>query len=237
VVIDISPNWLVVADVDGTLLGDVDGWSGLEAVLRENPHIYMVPNSSRPLVSLNSSWEQLNVGFPFPAQVGALGTEVTIAGQDVGWSDRFAGFDRATVDRTMGSMGYKTNGDEFQTPLKASFEVPRPDWEWVTAALQRQMQVGIVTSGASDFDVIPTEAGKAAPISYLADHFEIARDHIVAAGDSMNDLTMLAAAAQGIVVANAEPALIRAATGSAFLSTHLYARGVAEGLDALGLLA
>ena len=235
-VIDIGPNWLVVADVDGTLLGDADGWSGLEAVLSENPHIYMVPNSSRPLASLNSSWVQLDAGFQFPAQVGALGTEVSIGGQDVGWSDRFAGFDRAPVDRTMGSLGYKTNGDEFQTLLKASFEVPRQDWGWVTAALQRHMQLGIVTSGDSDFDVIPSEAGKSAPMSFLADHFEVAPDHIVAAGDSMNDLTMLAAAAHQIVVANAEAALIRAVTGSAFLSTHSYARGVAEGLDAFGLL-
>ena len=235
-VIDIGPNWLVVADVDGTLLGDADSWSVLQAVLSGKPHIYLVPNSSRPLPSLDSSWKQLDPGLQFPAQVGALGTEVIIDGRDVGWSDRFAGFDRAPVDRTKGSMGYKTNGDEFQTLLKASFEVPRQDWAWVTAALQRQMQVGIVTSGDSDFDVIPSEAGKAAPMSYLADHFEVAPDHIVAAGDSMNDYTMLAAAANRIVVANAEPALIRVVTGSAFLSTHSYARGVAEGLDAFGLL-
>jgi hydroxymethylpyrimidine pyrophosphatase-like HAD family hydrolase len=232
----ISPKWLVVADVDGTLLGDADGWSGLKAVLKANPHIVMVPNSSRPLASLDSSWEQLDVGFQFPAQVGALGTEVSIGGQDVGWSDRFIGFDRAPVDRAMTGMGYKTNGDEFQTPLKASFEVPRQDWGWVTAALQRQMQVGIVTSGDSDFDVIPRDAGKAVPMGYLADHFGVAPDQIVAAGDSMNDSTMLAAAAHRIVVANAEPALIRSTMGSAFLSTHTYARGVAEGLDAFGLL-
>jgi hydroxymethylpyrimidine pyrophosphatase-like HAD family hydrolase len=98
------------------------------------------------------------------------------------------------------------------------------------------MQVGVVTSGDSDFDLIPIDAGKAAPMDYLADHFGIASDHIVAAGDSMNDFTMLAAAAHRIVVANAEPALIRSTGGSAFLSTHGYARGVAEGLDALGVL-
>lgn len=235
-VIDISPKWLVVADVDGTLLGDADGWSGLEAVLSSNPHIVLVPNSSRPLASLDSSWELLEVGFPFPAQVGALGTEVTIGGEDAGWSDRFADFDRAPVDRAMTSMGFKTNGDEFQTRLKASFEVPRQDWGWVAATLGRQMQVGIVTSGDADFDVIPPEAGKAAPMGFLADHFGIAPDHVVAAGDSMNDLTMLAAAEHGIVVANAETALIRATRGSAFLSKHPHARGVVEGLDALGLL-
>jgi hydroxymethylpyrimidine pyrophosphatase-like HAD family hydrolase len=196
----------------------------------------MVPNSSRPLASLDSSWEQLDIGFVFPAQVGALGTEVTIGGEDTGWSDRFTGFDRAPIDRIMTGMGYKTNGDEFQTPLKASFDVPRQDWEWITATLRRQMAVGIVTSGDSDFDVIPSEAGKAAPMGYLADHFGIAPDHIVAAGDSMNDLSMLVAAAHRIVVANAEPALIRSTRGSAFLSTRPYAGGVAEGLDAFGLL-
>lgn len=235
-VIDISPKWLVVADVDGTLLGDADGWSRLEAVLSSNPHIVLVPNSSRPLASLDFSWQLLEVGFPFPAQIGALGTEVTIGGQDAGWSSRFADFDRGPVDRAMTSMGYKTNGDEFQTPLKASFEVPSQDWEWVTATLHRHMPVGIVTSGDADFDVIPSEAGKAAPMGFIAEHFGIPPNRVVAAGDSMNDHTMLAAAEHGIVVANAEPALIRATRGSAFLSNHSYARGVAEGLTELGLL-
>jgi hydroxymethylpyrimidine pyrophosphatase-like HAD family hydrolase len=52
----------------------------------------------------------------------------------------------------------------------------------------------------------------------------------------MNDLTMLTAAPHRIVVANAEPALIRSTRGSAFHSTRTHARGVAEGLQALGLL-
>lgn len=235
-VIDISPKWLVVADVDGTLLGDTEGWSGLVAVLSSNPHIVLVPNSSRPLASLDFSWELLEVGFPFPAQIGALGTEVTIGGRDAGWSRRFADFDRAPVDRAMTSMGYKTNGDEFQTPLKASFEVPSQDWGLVTATLRRHMPVGIVTSGDADFDVIPRQAGKAAPMGFIADHFGIAPKHVVAAGDSMNDHAMLAAAEYGIVVANAEPALIRATRGAAFLSNHSHARGVAEGLTEFGLL-
>ena len=234
--IAIGVKWLVVADVDGTLLGDEDAWSGLQAVLAANPHIVVVPNSSRPLASLHRSWEALDGSFRFSAQVGALGTEVSIGGEDVGWSDRFRRFDRSPVDRAMASMGYETNGDEFQTPLKASFAVPREQWEWVEASLKRDMRVEVVTSGTSDFDVIPEQAGKAAPIGYLADHFAISSDHIVAVGDSMNDLEMLAAAPHRIVVANAESALIRSTRGAAFHSTRNHARGVAEGLQALGLL-
>lgn len=235
-VIAIGGKWLVVADVDGTLLGDEDAWSGLTAVLAANPHVAIVPNSSRPLASLHRSWQELDGSFQFPAQVGALGTEVSIGDEDVGWSDRFRWFDRNPVDRAMASMGYETNGEEFQTPLKASFAVPSEQWERAAAALKRDLLVEIVTSGTSDFDVIPEEAGKAAPIAYLADQFAISLDRVVAVGDSMNDLTMLMAAPHRIVVANAESALIRSTRGSAFHSTRTHARGVAEGLRALGLL-
>jgi len=236
VVIAIGANWLVVADVDGTLLGDEDGWSRLRKTLDANPHILLVPNSSRPLASLKKSWQEQEGSLWFPAQIGALGTEVTVGDQDVGWSDRFRWFDRAPIDKAMTAMGYQKNGDEYQTPFKASYAVPRERWASARAAVERISPVGIVTSGDSDFDVIPEYAGKAAPIEFLSDHFGVAPDHVVAVGDSMNDLSMLAAAPHRIVVANAEPALIASTSGSAFHSTRTHAGGVIEGLQALGLL-
>lgn len=236
VVIAIGAYWLVVVDVDGTLLGDEDGWSRLGLALEANPHILMVPNSSRPLASLQKSWAQQTSSIRFPAEVGALGTEISIGGQDVGWSDRFRSFNRTPIDRVMTAMGYQTNGDEFQTPLKASYSVPRQGWASATAALESNSPVEIVTSGDFDFDVIPLGAGKAAPVTYLADHFQVDPGRVVAAGDSMNDLAMLAASPNRIVVANAEPTLLDSTRGSALHTTRTHADGVIEGLQALGLL-
>jgi len=237
VVMDLGVAWLVFADVDGTLIGDDRGWSNLGAALNANPNILMIPNSSRPLTSLQESWDRLQPQIRFPAQVGALGTEVSVGGKDVGWSGQFGPFDRDPIDRAMATMGYRTNGDEYQTSLKASYSVPQVQWASATSTLNRPTSIQIVTSGDSDFDVIPKGAGKAAPISFLADHFQVERSRIVGAGDSMNDLSMLRSTRHRIVVANADEALRESTKESAFQSASSHADGVIEGLRALGAMA
>ncbi|MGH8927376.1 MAG: HAD family hydrolase, partial [Acidimicrobiia bacterium] len=225
-----------VADVDGTLLGDDEGWSRLEEALDENPDLLLVPNSSRPLVSLSRSWREHEIWRPFPAQVGALGTEVIIDDRDLGWSDRFDGFDRGRIDQAMSAMGYATNGEEFQTALKASYRVPRDEWAWTRAAISRIAPVRVVTSGESDLDVIPSTAGKSAPMSYLSESLVVDPERVVAAGDSMNDLDLLMASPHRVVVNNAESGLFEATSGLAFHSSEPCAGGVLEGLISLGLI-
>jgi hydroxymethylpyrimidine pyrophosphatase-like HAD family hydrolase len=133
-------------------------------------------------------------------------------------------------------MGFETNGDEFQTPLKASYTVPRERWVDAAAAVSEVAPVQIVTSGEQDFDIIPIGAGKAAPLPYLTEMLAVAPERVVAAGDSMNDLTMLMAVTKRIVVGNADQALIDAIGGRAFLSRGHFAAGVKEGIRALGVI-
>jgi hydroxymethylpyrimidine pyrophosphatase-like HAD family hydrolase len=235
VVTDSGSVWLVVTDVDGTLIGDDDGWLRLGESLAVHPEVLLIPNSSRPLASLKKSWARQSRPIPFRAQVGALGTEVSVGGDDVGWSHRFSSFDRTPIDRLMTNMGFQTNGDEFQTPLKASYAVPKDRWGRVAELLQVCPPLKVVTSGVSDFDAIPVGAGKHAPIQFLADRFRVDPSRVVAVGDSTNDLDMLLSAQYRIVVGNADPALIDAIGGRSFVSHGTHANGVLEGLQALGL--
>ncbi len=227
--------WMVVADVDGTLLGDDhEFFCPLGACATAG--ILVVPNSSRPLTSLQRSFAQLGVEG-FVAQVGALGTELDIAGALTAWSERFGDFDRSRIDQLMGSLGYPINGSEFQTPLKASYSVPREEWERVRMVLSAEPAVEVITSGRDDLDVIPAGAGKHAPLSHLGTVLQIPPHRIVAAGDTMNDLSMLVAVSHRIVVGNAEPDLARALAGRAVFSTRNFAAGIREGLDQLGVLS
>ena len=223
---------MLVADVDGTLTGD-------EAALKhlmeeaERRGIAVVPDSSRPLHSLRRTWSELGISG-FPAQVGALGTEVEIDGRVVEWSERFRGFDRDTFDRLLSEWGFHTNGDEFQTRFKASYTVPRHLWEAVSAEVRKRADVEIVCSGTDDFDIIPPEAGKQAPLALLTAQLEVLPERVVAAGDSMNDFPLLMAAPHRIVVANADAELSALTAGNAYRAHRPHAAGIREGLEALG---
>jgi len=226
---------MVVADVDGTLLGSDRDFVDLHRCLARWQEVALVPNSSRPIASLRRSWRQMRIDS-FTTQVGALGTEVEVNGKRTGWSKRFATFDRRPFDEVLTGMGFPTNGDEFQTPLKASYSVTSGRWVEAIAAVREVAPVQVVTSGERDFDMIPVEAGKAAPLTFLAEELGVAPERIVAAGNSMNDLTMLMAASKRIVVGNADQALIDAIDGHAFCSREHFAAGVKEGIRALGVV-
>jgi sucrose-phosphate synthase len=226
---------MVIADVDGTLLGSDSDFRDLLSQLAKRRDVVLIPNSSRPIASLHRSWREVRIDG-FRTQVGALGTELEVDGSPTGWSDTFAEFDRGPFDAILTKMGFQTNGDEFQTPFKASYNVPSDRWIEAAAALQAVGPAQVVTSGEFDFDVIPVGAGKAAPIALLADVSHVSPAQVIAAGDSMNDLTMLMAASRRIVVGNADQTLIDATNGQAYHSRAKFAAGVTEGLSALGVL-
>jgi hydroxymethylpyrimidine pyrophosphatase-like HAD family hydrolase len=229
------PVWMIVSDVDGTLLGDDHELAELLSALVDRIDVVLIPNSSRPIRSLWDSWRRVGID-PFPAQVGALGTEVELDGSATDWSQRFAEFDRRPIDRKLTGLGFHTNGAEFQSALKASYSIPRDRWEEATAAIDQIVPALVVTSGEADFDVIPIGAGKPAPLGYLREHFGVSPERMVAAGDSMNDLSMLLAVTNRIVVGNAEPALFDATAGRAFHSRREFAAGLRDGLGGLGVL-
>lgn len=67
------------------------------------------------------------------------------------------------------------------------------------------------SSGAPFLEVSGDGIGKAYGLARLAEHLGIGADRVVALGDGLNDLDMLAWAGHGVAVANAEPELLAAA--------------------------
>ena len=69
---------------------------------------------------------ELPAGFTPRAVITALGTEVFVDGELLeSWRRGFHGFDREPIDRAMEALGLQPHAEEMQTPLKASFSVPR----------------------------------------------------------------------------------------------------------------
>jgi sucrose-6-phosphatase len=234
-----SPNgggWLLVTDVDGTLIGDSAALGELlDAV---DGRVLVVLSSSRPVASVHRTLQEFPGGWEPHGIVGALGTEVEIEGRsDDSWRRRFSGWDRAPVDEVMRRLGYEPHAAEFQTPVKASFSVPRSDRAMVRRALDDAGIVGaIFTSGVSDFDVLAPGAGKGSAARHVAERLGFPEDRVATAGDALIDVDMLGFG-HGILVGNAtEEALEAVAGGPVYRAAAPYAAGVLEGLRAVGAL-
>jgi len=233
--------WLLVTDVDDTLIGDD---ASLRQLLDTLPGagILLALNSSRPRESVARTIEEAwpSGAAPPDAVITGLGTEIDYAtsGHDDAWQHRFDGWPHDEVDRVVGGLGFVRHAEEFQTRFKASYAVPSAAASDVEAALDA---AGIarrtISSGDSDFDVIPAGAGKAEAMFRVADCLEIPRDRVIVAGDSGNDLVMFEQASRGVVVGNARRELReRVDRDRAYLATAEYAAGILEALQEWGLV-
>jgi sucrose-6-phosphatase len=235
-----AERWLLVTDIDDTLLGDDAALAELIAALHDGG-VPLVLNSSRPTDSvahtLASAWPP--GAPPAAAVITALGTEIDYAdGHDDAWQQRFEDWPRADVDRIVRGLGFTPHPQEFQTRFKASYVVPPASVPGVEAALDA---AGIprqtISSGKDDFDVLPPTAGKAAAMFHVADHFNVTHGQVIVAGDSGNDLIMFKNAARGVVVGNARPELREHVDPKrAYLAEARYAAGILEGLRMWGLI-
>jgi sucrose-6F-phosphate phosphohydrolase len=236
--------WLFVSDVDDTLLGDDAALAQLAQALEEAaPQLTLAYNSSRPIASLRRSLAA-NSNLPLPDYlIGALGTEIeeSITGRPLSsYQAHLAGdWSRERVAELAGRLGLVAHAAEYQTPLKASYDVPN---EGVYKGFQSLLEAAgikakVIFSGGKNLDIIPSRAGKGEAIHYLRQACDIRPDRVVVAGDSGNDLDMFVAPYRGIVVANADSDLKERQGETIYHARAAQAGGVLEGLIHWQLLA
>lgn len=229
--------WLFVSDVDDTLLGDDQALSQLGQALRSgSAHLTLVYNSSRPCASLRQTLAT-NPALPLPDYLaGAMGTEIEKGPSGEALADyaRFLdqGWDRRRIDLLAGQFGLEPHPREYQTPFKASYDIPN---QAIFETFQQDLaatglQAKAIVSGVKNLDVIPARAGKGQVIQYLQRWLQIPPGQVVVAGDSGNDLEMFVEPYRGIVVANADPELKGRSGPFIYHAQGAYAAGVLEGL-------
>lgn len=231
-----SPQWLLVTDVDDTLVGDR---CSLREFSEASHSLLVVLNSSRPRASLDATMKALPAGLRIDGVVSALGTEIEIGGWPCcEWNKRFATWDRAVVDRIMADAGCAPHAAEMQTKHKASFSVPRSLWPTLREAiLLAAPDSSVITSGVSDFDVIPAAAGKGEGALEVVRLLGLPRHRMIVAGDSGNDLAMFHVADRAIAVGNARSELIAGADPArTYFARAPRAAGILEGLLHWGAL-
>jgi HAD superfamily hydrolase (TIGR01484 family) len=94
-----------------------------------------------------------------------------------------------------------------------------------------------LTSDNRYFDVLPNGVSKGPSLRRLLAHLEIPETRVLAAGDTLNDLSMLVCGVPAVAVGGAEAALIDALSGHAdvYRASAIGAAGILEAIAALDL--
>lgn len=238
--------WMLIADIDDTLLGDPAAAAELGAWLesRRDDLIFGVA-TGRSFESARSALA--GGGLPMPdVWIAGVGTSIRYgpdAAPDSGWDAHIgqkwkpeavaaalARLSFLRIQTEEGSQGrfklsYYLDGS--LAPAAAAAEVHAALAEaklWYTATF----------SHGKFLDVLPYRAGKGKALRYLSLKWNVPLDRVVTAGNSGNDRDMLIGSVRGVVVANYEPELepLRKNPRVRFAAAP-YARGVLEGLKAV----
>jgi sucrose-6F-phosphate phosphohydrolase len=231
---------LLVADLDGTLLGDghaLDEFAEWFGARRET--VRLVYASGRFYDSVAESIERTALPAP-DAVIGGVGTEVR------GYPSRRpvdglryeppAGFDAERVISRMAALSdVKAQPHEFQSALKLSFYLHNASHRRLTE-LERNLRaeglpVDIIYSSNRDLDVVPGGMNKGAAARHVAEQWGFVPEHVLAGGDSANDDSLFHQGFRGIVVANAHPELKALVGDSVYHARRSHAAGVLEGVQ------
>ena len=237
---------ILACDIDGTLLDGGLPTAGLDTIRAlvdlKGPQLVLVYATGR---SLESTFDLISRGIlPRPHAIAAnVGTEIWInpfEQLDAEYqSEVKTGYSRERVVAAAVSFSQITlQPDEFQSPIKASFYLEEP--EMLPAFEELLCRSGaharVVYSGNKFLDVIPHKAGKRNAVDHMRRRLRIRRSRVLVAGDSGNDLDMLADPEfLAVAVGNAKEELDSIGESSTEHQSRLpHAAGVLEGAEVFG---
>lgn len=253
---EISVNkFLLVTDLDNTLLGDVQALKELNQRLDHSTAAHgtrIVHTTGRSLTLYRELAAQSHLQSP-DALVTAVGTEiyfdVSAGVPDSAWSARLLeGWDRERVvvtaarfvdlvpQPTTEQRPYKVS--YFLTAEAAASVLPRLD----ISLRERGLNTRMVYSSNQDLDILPARGGKGLAMQYVRNQWGFDAKRTVACGDSGNDIDLFSTDRElGIIVGNAQPELLEWYQANSadhlYLATAHYAAGILEGLHHFGFLA
>jgi trehalose-6-phosphate synthase/hydroxymethylpyrimidine pyrophosphatase-like HAD family hydrolase len=210
---------ILVADLDGTLLGgDAADRRRLHAALARHPEVTVVFATGRGLPSVREAlrdpllprprWIIADVGASVIDGVDLAPIEALQARLRAGWPG--AQRVRTALDR-FPALTYQ-NG--VAQDGRCSFYLrPEQLTRQITDAVQA---LGCTWLYSADryFDVLPPSVSKGSALAALAREHHWPMASVLVAGDSLNDLSLFQLGAHGVIVGNAEPALLGAVTAS-----------------------
>ncbi|MFW5654908.1 MAG: HAD-IIB family hydrolase [Roseicyclus sp.] len=245
---DLSQRALVLAtDLDGTFLGGPEAsrrrlydWI---AANRENVGLIFVtgrdPGFIRDLTRKG--------GVPRPDYVvGDVGTTIASVGPDhllspieeleaeiaSAWGD--AGSRVQAALHRMPGLRLQSTGFRY----RLSYDMDPEAFDPATLDIVAGMGLDALISANRFFDVLPKDVSKGPSLLRLLTHLGVPNERCLVAGDTLNDLSMLALGLPAVAVGNSEPALLEALKGQEHVhfASGEGAAGIAEAILALDVL-
>ncbi|HTG37503.1 HAD-IIB family hydrolase [Sphingomonas sp.] len=200
---------LLLCDIDNTLTGCREGAAELCELLGERPQIGFGIATGRSLQEaqrLLAEWR-----YPGPmVMVTSVGAEIywRAGGRLIADRNYAAAIDKGWNPAAIADVAAGVSGIEQQPPVeqrrhKLSWFADSEGAERLKRALQRAgHRARVIHSHGNLLDVLPHGAGKGAAMRWIADRMTLPLTRVHAAGDSGNDLDMLEACPNAILVAN-----------------------------------
>jgi len=237
--IELSEGYLLISDLDDTLLGDDPRLDLFVKGLEQLPPIAFAYASGRFFESIVESIDQTALPKP-EAIVGGVGTEIRRypEGEKVeAWPETAEeAWSPERVRQVMqGVPGVQPQPEASQSPHKVSFFYYDASEDDLKSLLDKLRRAGVradyIYSSSRDLDIVPKGVNKGTAAAYLAEVSTIPKDRIFVSGNSANDSALFDHGFRGIVVNNAHEELKKyAASRDGYLAGESYAAGVLEGL-------
>jgi len=237
-----SISYLLIVDIDNTLIGDEQSIEELKEVLEANrDKLGFGVATGRDLDSTKEVLQQYDIAPD--VMITSVGTEIYYGNEesfDKGWCNYIRRRWRPDkIRQVLGTFdelelqGYQGA----QMDHKISYYVKEGRFDptllnRVKSALDEgKCSCNVVFSHEALLDILPYRASKGNAVKYLGWKWQISSSRIITAGDSGNDRDMLSGPMKGIVVANYEESMEELKSSKRiYFSDRPYAGGIIDGL-------
>lgn len=234
-----EPSQLLVSDLDNTLTGCPEGVSRFKRFLERQKQFGFVVATGRSIVEARRLVRDWSLPSPL-TWITSVGTEIYVEEDgELTLDEDFAhhiaeGWDSSAIDRILAEQPWLVAQPSYeQRAYKRSYFTENAKSVAEIEYLLRSHGIAarVVFSHGRLLDILPPKAGKAAAMLHVARRFGVAADQVFAAGDSGNDVDMLTACENAILVGNhAEELASLAARPNVYRSRRENASGALEGV-------
>jgi sucrose-6F-phosphate phosphohydrolase len=240
--------FLLVTDLDNTLVGDEEATEALNQALRARREqfclVYATGRSYPSARQLKAEAQLLEPDY----WIASVGSEIYHQGEvDPRWAQYLSqGWNREAVwaiARRFSALAPQPQSE--QNPGKASFWLERSADFSVIDQLQAELHraklaVQVIFSSGRDVDLLPRRGNKGKAAAYLRERLQVRPENTLVCGDSGNDISLFKQPANGAIVNNAQPELLRWYYEHRhpwhYLARSPYAGGILEALEHFNFL-
>lgn len=236
---------LICCDIDNTLTGDVASLRALTSWLAGKPEHHFIVSTGRGFEDALSVLDQWKIPRP-KVLVTSVGSEIYHMQADQSyqldevWSrSHCQSWDVEKVGELLARFSEVTlQKPALQRPRKLGYYLKGYSGDVLERIRETLAQNGqdseVIFSHDLYLDILPSGVDKGHALGYLQDYLAIPRERTIAAGDSLNDRSMLTMAGMAIVVGNGaeELSILRPVKGILF-AEQKFAAGLLEGLKML----